>query len=73
MGVGSEVVGRAGPWPPMDFQTWYKYSRYRLKSAIFRPFLLIFGFFSVGSPEKFSSDALGLGAKFFARNRAEVF
>jgi len=30
---------------PLDFQTWYKYSRYRLKSAMFGLFLLCFGLF----------------------------
>jgi len=29
----------------LDFHTWYKYSRERLKSAIFRCFLLFFGIF----------------------------
>jgi len=29
----------------VDFHTWYKYSRYRLKSAIFRSFLLLFDHF----------------------------
>jgi len=25
MGIGSGEVG--GPWPPLDFHTWYKFSR----------------------------------------------
>jgi len=51
MGVGSG--GKGGAVTPLDFQTWYKYSKKRLKSgppwkrnsAIFRFFLLIFGLF----------------------------
>jgi len=45
MGVCSG--GQGGPWPTLDFQTWYKYSRQRLKSAIFWSFFAIFGLFSV--------------------------
>jgi len=49
MGVGSgEQEGRA---PTLDFQTWYKYSKKRLKSAIFRPFFAGFrSFFPLASP-----------------------
>jgi len=52
MGVGS---GGKGPW-----YTWYRYSRKRLNSTIFRSFLLIFGLFSVApsSPGNVSADAL---------------
>jgi len=39
--------GNRAPLPPPDFHTWYKYSREKLKSAIFRCFLLLFGLFSV--------------------------
>jgi len=53
MGVGSGGKGgRVLPLLP-DFQAWYKYSRWRLKSAIFRPFFAIFrSFFSLGPPWK---------------------
>jgi len=37
-------VGR-GPWPPLDFHTWYKYSR-GLKVLLFGVFLLFLGLFS---------------------------
>jgi len=48
MGVGS---GGQGAVPPtLDFYTWYKYSRERLKSAIFGVFLLFFGLFFRCSP-----------------------
>jgi len=48
MGVGS---GGQGGRAPLNFHTWYKYSKYRLKKAIFRPFfLLFFVFFSVSPP-----------------------
>jgi len=43
MGVGSGV---RGPWKLfLDFHTWYRYSRYRLNSAIF-------GIFSLPLPEE---------------------
>jgi len=42
MGVDSGEQGGRGP--PPNFQTWYKW----LKSAIFWPFLLFFGLFSIG-------------------------
>jgi len=42
MGVGSWGQGAVAP---LDFQTSYKYSGLRFKSAIFQPFLLFFGLF----------------------------
>jgi len=50
MGVGSE--GQGGRGPP-DFHTWYRYSRERLNSAMFRSFIAIFQTFSVGLLEIF--------------------
>jgi len=45
MCVGSE--GQEGH-APLDFHTWYKYSRLWLSSAIFLSFLLFFGLFPIG-------------------------
>jgi len=46
--------GQGGMLPSLDFQTWYKYSRKRLKSVIFCPFFAIFwSFFPLPpSPEE---------------------
>jgi len=44
------VAGGRGAWPPLDFYSWHKYSKYRIKSAIFRCFFAIFGLFSVSPP-----------------------
>jgi len=41
MGVGSWGQGEA--MATLDFHTWYKYSRYRLNSAVFWSLLLFFG------------------------------
>jgi len=56
--MGVDSGGQGGAVAPLDFQTWYKYSKKRLKSAIFRPFLLFFGLFSVGPSWKRLNSAI---------------
>jgi len=80
MGVGS---GRQGGRAPLDFHTWYKNSRERLKSAtfffflaIFRCFLLFFGlFFRCPLPplEIFLPTPLPMITVFLHQNKFAVF
>jgi len=66
MGVGS---GRAGGVPPLDFHTWNKYNRERLKSAIscFSFFSSLWSIFPLPPLSKRESTVLffGLGLLFF--------
>jgi len=40
----------AGPWPPLDFNSCYKYGREMLKSAIFGVFCYFSVYFPFGPP-----------------------
>jgi len=66
MSVGSGGPGGRKSRAPLDFHTWYKYSREKLKSAIFRCSFAIFCLFSVAPPPPWKRLNSAIFSDFFA-------